>query len=234
MQVRIPAQAVSFSCVLLLVCFYKTCSVTLARASSPCLGSFFAFGAGQDICHCFQDVLQQFQRLFVRLQYHREIGFAARSGGSGTTQQFTLFLTNAATSSWKLKSASTIEWPADTQAGNGNGGVAQIVKSTKGAIGYVDLPDVKASGLKFASVKNAGGKFIEPSSASAQAAGEGVEVKDDLTFVAVNAKGDATYPITAPSWCVVYTKPADKAKGAALKRYFTFMVTDAQKMARPT
>ncbi|HPH65753.1 MAG TPA: phosphate ABC transporter substrate-binding protein PstS [Kofleriaceae bacterium] len=160
-----------------------------------------------------------------------DIVVAHRSDGSGTTQQFTLFLTNAATSSWKLKSASTIEWPADTQAGNGNGGVAQIVKSTKGAIGYVDLPDAKASGLKYASVKNASGKFIEPSSASAQAAGDGIEVQADLTFVAVNAKGDATYPITMPSWCIVYTKPADKAKGAALKRYFNFMVTDAQKMA---
>ena len=33
---------------------------------------------------------------------------------------------------WKLKSGSTVEWPADTQAGSGNAGVAQIVKSTAG------------------------------------------------------------------------------------------------------
>ncbi|MBP9086806.1 MAG: phosphate ABC transporter substrate-binding protein PstS [Kofleriaceae bacterium] len=157
-----------------------------------------------------------------------DIVVAHRSDGSGTTQQFTLYLTNAATATWKLKSSSTVEWPADTQAGNGNGGVAQIVKSTKGAIGYVDLPDAKASGLTYAHIKNAAGKFIEPTSASAQAAGEGIEVKDDLMFVSVNAAGDATYPITAPSWCMVYTKPADKAKSAALKKYFTFMVTDAQ------
>ena len=30
--------------------------------------------------------------------------------------------------SWTLTSGSTVEWPADTQAGNGNSGVAQIVK----------------------------------------------------------------------------------------------------------
>ena len=159
-----------------------------------------------------------------------DIVVAHRSDGSGTTQQFTLYLSNAATSTWKLKSSSTVEWPADTQAGNGNGGVAQIVKSTKGAIGYVDLPDAKASGLTYASIKNSAGKFVEPTSASAQAAGEGIEVKDDLTFVSVNASGDATYPITAPSWCIAYTKPADKAKGAAIKKYFTFMVTDGQKL----
>ena len=159
-----------------------------------------------------------------------DIVVAHRSDGSGTTQQFTLYLEKAAGAAWKLKSGSTVEWPADTQAGNGNSGVAQIVKSTKGAIGYVDLPDAKASGLKYASVKNGAGKYVEPTAQSAQAAGEGIEVKDDLTFIAVNAAGDATYPITAPTWCMAYTKPVDKAKGAAVKAYFKYMVTDGQKL----
>ena len=48
-------------------------------------------------------------------------------------------------------------------AGNGNGGVAQIVKSTPGAIGYVDYADAKASGLSFASVKNKAGNYVAPS-----------------------------------------------------------------------
>lgn len=155
---------------------------------------------------------------------------AHRSDGSGTTEQFTKYLDSAAAGVWKLKSGSTVEWSADTQAGNGNGGVAQIVKSTKGAIGYVDLPDAKASKLTYASIKNQAGKFVEPTSQSAQAAGEGIDVKDDLTFVSVNAKGDATYPITAPSWCMAYVKMADKTKASAVKAYFKFMVTDGQKL----
>jgi len=157
-----------------------------------------------------------------------DIVVAHRADGSGTTEQFTKFLNDAAKDTWKLKSGSTVEWPADTQAGQGNGGVAQIVKSTKGAIGYVDLPDAKASGLKYAMVKNQAGKFIEPSSQSAQAAGDGIDVKDDLTFVSVNAKGDAAYPITAPTWCMSYTKPKDPEKAKALKAFFKYMVTDAQ------
>ena len=40
----------------------------------------------------------------------------------------------------RSRAGSTIEWPADTQAGNGNQGVAQIVSGTAGAIGYVDSP----------------------------------------------------------------------------------------------
>jgi phosphate transport system substrate-binding protein len=159
----------------------------------------------------------------------KDIVVAHRSDGSGTTEQFTLYLTRASTA-WKLKSGSTVEWAADTQAGNGNAGVAQIVKSTAGAIGYVDLPDAKASGLKYAAVKNAAGKYIEPTAESTQAAGEGIEVKDDLTFESVNSKAEAAYPITAPSWCMAYVKPADKTKGAAVKAYFQYMVTDGQKL----
>jgi phosphate transport system substrate-binding protein len=159
-----------------------------------------------------------------------DIVVAQRSDGSGTTQQFTLYLEKAAGSAWKLKSGSTVEWPSDTQAGNGNSGVAQIVKSTAGAIGYVDLPDAKASGLTYAHIKNAAGTYVEPTVASARAAGEALDVKEDLTFVSINAAGTAAYPITMPTWCVAYTKPADKAKGAAVKAYFQYMVTDGQKM----
>jgi phosphate transport system substrate-binding protein len=160
------------------------------------------------------------------------ITVAHRSDGSGTTEQFTLYLNAAAKDVWKLKSGSTVEWSADTQAGSGNGGVAQIIKSTKNAIGYVDLPDAKAAGLKFATVKNQAGKFVEPSADSASAAGDGIDVKDDLTYVSVNAKGDAAYPITAPTWCVAYAKQTSKAKGAALKAYFKYMLTDAQALIK--
>lgn len=155
---------------------------------------------------------------------------AHRSDGSGTTENFTKFLTLAAPNTWKLKSGSTVEWSADTQAGNGNGGVAQIVKSTNGAIGYVDLSDAKASGLRYAAIKNQAGKFIEPSVEATTAAGEGIEIKDDLLFTALNAKGEKAYPITAQSWCMIYAKQGDKAKGTAVKAYFTYMLTDGQKL----
>lgn len=153
---------------------------------------------------------------------------ARRSDGSGTTENFTKFLESAAGAAWKLKSGSTVEWPADTQAGNGNGGVAQIVKSTKGAIGYIDLSDAKASGLKWAAIKNAGGKFTMPTPEAVSAAADGIEVKDNLLFLAINAKGDAAYPITAQSWCMAYAKQTDKAKGEAVKAYLKFLITDAQ------
>src|SRR5215467_8450874 len=79
------------------------------------------------------------------------ITIARRSDSSGTTQNFSEFLVESA-KNWKLGSDSTIKWPATSRGGNGNGGVAQIIKSTDGAVGYVDYADAKASGLSFASV----------------------------------------------------------------------------------
>jgi phosphate transport system substrate-binding protein len=157
---------------------------------------------------------------------------AHRADGSGTTQNFTEYLAAAAKTVWRLKSGSTVEWPADTQAGQGNSGVAQIVKSTAGAVGYVDLSDAKASGLKYASVKNAGGAFVEPTAESASAAGDGVDVKENLLFSALDAKGADSYPITYQSWIIVYAKQTDHAKGTALKAYLKYLVSDGQKFLK--
>src|SRR6516225_9868593 len=110
------------------------------------------------------------------------ISIAVRSDSSGTTQNFSLFLEKAAPTTWTLGSSSTIKWPPTARAGNGNGGVAQIIKSTPGAIGYVDYTDAKASGLSSASIKNKDGNYVAPSPAGASAAAAGVTVKPDLTF----------------------------------------------------
>lgn len=158
-----------------------------------------------------------------------DITVAHRSDGSGTTQNFTEYLVAAAPTTWKLKSGSTVEWPADTQAGNGNQGVAQIITSTKGAVGYVDLSDAKAANLKFATVKNQSGNFIEPSADSATKAGEGITVKDDLTFSAVNTTAADGYPITAPSWVIVYAKQA-AGKLDLVRAYISFLIGDGQKL----
>ncbi|MGH9281278.1 MAG: phosphate ABC transporter substrate-binding protein PstS [Acidimicrobiales bacterium] len=159
------------------------------------------------------------------------ITVAHRSDGSGTTQNFTQYLVLAAPSVWTLKSGATVEWPADTQAGNGNAGVAQIVKSTAGGIGYVDLSDAKASGLQYAQIKNKAGKFVTPTVAGAEAALAGTQLNPDLTYNPLNADGDAAYPITAPTWILAYKNQADKNKGAALKSFLRYVVTEAQKDA---
>ncbi|HLX46902.1 MAG TPA: phosphate ABC transporter substrate-binding protein PstS [Streptosporangiaceae bacterium] len=158
------------------------------------------------------------------------ITIARRSDSSGTTANFSLFLQDAVPSVWKLGSSSTINWPASSRGGSGNGGVAQIIKSTPGAIGYVDYSDAKASGLAYASVQNADGNYVTPSVAAATAAAQQATVAPNLTFAAVWAHGSTAYPITYQSWDLVYAKQPSKKTADLLKAYLGYLLGDGQKL----
>ena len=158
------------------------------------------------------------------------IKLAVRSDSSGTTANFSSFLVAAGGSAWTLGTSSTINWPKTAQAGNGNGGVAQIVKSTPGAIGYVDYADAKASSLTFASVKNKDGNYIAPSTASATAAAQNATVKPDLTFTCIWAPGAQSYPITYQSWDLVIQAQSSTNTAAMLKAYIGYLLGDGQKL----
>jgi phosphate transport system substrate-binding protein len=158
------------------------------------------------------------------------IVIARRSDSSGTTANFSEFLVEGAPGVWKLGSSSTISWPATSQGGNGNGGVAQIVKTTAGAIGYVDYSDAKASGLTYASVKNKDGNYIAPSVSSATAAADNATVMPNLTFSAIWAPGAQSYPVTYQSWVLVYQKQSSANTTKMLKAYIGYLLGDGQKL----
>jgi phosphate transport system substrate-binding protein len=158
------------------------------------------------------------------------ITLAVRSDSSGTTQNFSLYLEKAAASDWTLGSSSTIKWPTTARAGNGNPGVAQIIKSTPGAIGYVDYADAKASGLTFASIKNSSGSYIAPSPSSASAAGSGITVASNLTFHAVDSPNPQAYPITYQSWVLVYATQPSANDAAMLKAYIGYLIGSGQSL----
>ena len=153
------------------------------------------------------------------------ITIAVRSDSSGTTQNFSLYLEKAAGSAWTLGSSSTIKWPSAARAGSGNPGVASIIKSTPGAIGYVDYADAKASGLTFASVKNSSGDYVAPSPTAASAAGNGITIAPNLTFAAVDSPNASAYPITYQSWDLVYEMQPNANDVALLKAYIGYLIS---------
>ena len=156
------------------------------------------------------------------------IVIARRSDSSGTTANFTEFLVKASGGAWTLGSGSTIKWPASSRGGSGNAGVSQIVKSTSGAIGYVDYADAKASGLDFAYVKNQAGSYIAPSPATASAAAGYSTINKDLTFSAIWAPGSGSYPITYQSWDLVYQAQPNAQQAKALQAYIGYLLSDGQ------
>ena len=159
------------------------------------------------------------------------IAVVHRSDGSGTTSNFTKFLTKASPTVWLLGSGDTVNWAATTQGAEKNSGVAAVITSTDGAIGYVDLADSVSAGLDRAQIKNAAGKYVEPKLPNASAALEGATVAPDLTFDPINAAGPTAYPITAPTWMIVYSKQPSAAVADALKGYLNYMLTEGQTLA---
>ena len=162
------------------------------------------------------------------------ISVVHRSDGSGTTNNFTKYLTAAAPTVWKLSSGDEVSWPAATQGQEKNSGVAEVIKQTAGSIGYVDLADAGKAGLQFAKVRNSSGKYVAPSAAGVQAALAGAEIADDLTYNPLNSPDPAAYPITAPTWLLAIAEQSDPAKAETLKTYLRFVLTAGQAEAAST
>jgi phosphate transport system substrate-binding protein len=151
-----------------------------------------------------------------------------RTDSSGTTQNFTQFLVDAAPQVWKLGTNSVINWPASSHGAAGSAGVASIVKKTPGAVGYVDLADAKAAGLIYASIRNRAGRYIVPSPTSASAAASQVVVRPDLTFSAIWAPGVGSYPITYQSWALVYARQPTATDAKLLLAWLGYLLGDGQ------
>jgi phosphate transport system substrate-binding protein len=98
------------------------------------------------------------------------IAVVHRSDGSGTTFNFTDYLSKVSPE-WKSKvgSSTAVEWPVGIGA-KGNEGVANIVAQTKGLIGYVEYAYALQNKLNYTKMTNKDGKTIGPTTAAFQAA----------------------------------------------------------------
>ncbi len=163
---------------------------------------------------------------------HQTITSVHRSDGSGTTGIFTHYLSTVS-SDWQSKvgAATTVNWPVGV-GGKGNAGVAAAVKSTAGAIGYVELAYVLANNLSYAAVQNANMKFVLPSLDGARADAANVTtIPSDLRFFIVNAPGDDSYPISGFSWIIVYQHQSNVDKGEAVANLLWWMIHSGQQFS---
>ena len=164
----------------------------------------------------------------------RDIIVVHRSDGSGTSFIFTDYLSKVSPE-WKQKvgSATSVQWPIGL-GGKGNEGVTQQVKQSDGAIGYVELIYAVSNQLPYADVKNAEGRFVEPSLKSVTAAAAGAELSPDTDFrVSItDPKGADAYPIASFTWLLIQPKPRDSVKGAQIEKFIEWMLQpEAQRMA---
>jgi phosphate transport system substrate-binding protein len=152
-----------------------------------------------------------------------------RSDASGTTAAFTGYLTSVAGTVWTFGAAKDVPWPTG-QGAKGSDGVTSVVKQTSGAIGYAELSYAKGGQVSTASIQNASGQFVQPSSAGATAALQGTTVNPDGTAkINYQATGNTVYPISTLTWVMVPQKPP--SNGALLKDFVLYAIGPGQQSA---
>jgi phosphate transport system substrate-binding protein len=156
-----------------------------------------------------------------------------RSDGSGTTYIWVDYLSKIS-AGWQQKvgRGTSVNWPVGL-GGKGNEGVSGQVKNQPGALGYVELAYAVKNHLPAAAVKNAAGKFVEPSIATttAAAAGAAKSMPDDFRVSLTNPPGDEAYPIASFTWLLVYKDQPNELKGRALAKFLWWMSHEGQRYA---
>lgn len=124
-----------------------------------------------------------------------------RADGSGTTWNFTKFLSEA-NADWKKNFGfgSTVEWVGGAIGAKGNDGVSNNVYQTNGSIGYVEFAFAKQNQLSVADMIGTNGKKTSPSLKSFQ----------------------TTWPMVATSYIVMYKDSDDKAVSKIAIDFFQY------------
>lgn len=148
-----------------------------------------------------------------------------RSDSSGTTDNFTRFLTATAGSDWAYGSDKVWKAPGG-QAEKGSDGVAAAVKRSAGAIGYVEWSFAQVNGLAMAKVGNGSGEYASLTAesagktvAGAQVTGDGNDLKLKIDYATKQA---GAYPIVLVTYEIVCEKGTPAQKLPLLKSFLTY------------
>lgn len=156
-----------------------------------------------------------------------------RSDGSGTSFNFTNYLSKVSPT-WKsnVGEGTAVDWPTGI-GGKGNEGVAAYVKQMNGAIGYVEYAYALTNHIAWSKLKNAAGKVVEPDNSSFQAAAATADWANAKNFnlIMTNAKGAEAWPITATTWVIMYKQSKHEERSKAALDFFEWSLEHGQKQA---
>jgi phosphate transport system substrate-binding protein len=151
-----------------------------------------------------------------------------RSDGSGTTFNFTDYLSTVSPDfKSKVGNSTQVSFPTGVGA-RGSSGVAGVVKQTDGAVTYVDVAYALSNKLRFAAIQNAAGKYTYPGLRAIAAAGATVKkvpADNALSIVQPPRSSPLAYPICTFTYVILPTK-SDKA--AELRKLVFWALTQGQ------
>ncbi len=162
-----------------------------------------------------------------------KINVVHRSDGSGTTYNFTNYLSKVSPS-WQssIGEGTSVSWPGGV-GGKGNEGVASYVQQIKGSIGYVELAYAIQNNMAYALLQNAAGNWVTPNAESFQAAAAAADWSSvqDFNLVVTNAQGAEAWPITATNFILMYKQPKDAKRSADALAFFKWAFENGQGQA---
>jgi phosphate transport system substrate-binding protein len=155
---------------------------------------------------------------------NREITLVHRADGSGTTYNFTYYLSEVSRE-WKtgVGTNTAVQWPGGLGA-DGNAGVAATVGKTPGSMGYVEYAYAKQNKLAFVKMINRAGQLLSPTTESFQAAAANADWKAQPGYgvILANQPGASSWPMTAATWILVPARPKDPAALREALKFFAW------------
>ena len=137
------------------------------------------------------------------------IAVLRRADGSGTTYHFAAYLAGAS-AEWRDRVGvdTLLNWPVGTGA-RGNRELAEAVRATRHAIGYVEASLAARLDIPVALIGNRAGAFVAPSLQALQAglAGAQWEAARHFHQAVAAPEGPEAYPIVATAFALVPRRP---------------------------
>jgi phosphate transport system substrate-binding protein len=153
-----------------------------------------------------------------------------RSDGSGTTYNFTDYLSSASPAfKSKVGYSTQVNWPVGV-GGRGSSGVSGVVKNTTGGMGYADIAYALANKIQFARIQNRAGKFITPGLRAIAAAASTVKTvpaNNEMHIVNPPKTNPLAYPICTFSYALL---PMKTDKAPELRKFVFYALTQGQKL----
>jgi phosphate transport system substrate-binding protein len=162
-----------------------------------------------------------------------------RADGSGDTYAFTDYVSRVSSTFANSVGVNTsANWPSGVgTSASGNAGVAAVITSTPGAIGYISAAYTLPNHLKVAAIKNAAGGFATPGlrgiAAAANAFPNPTSTSNGVEMHIVNppkSAGKTAYPISTYTYIIV---PSSSNKATELKKLIFWALTVGDKKFGP-
>ncbi|UUX97724.1 phosphate ABC transporter substrate-binding protein PstS [Aquabacterium sp. J223] len=159
------------------------------------------------------------------------ISVVRRADGSGTTFIFTNYLSKV-NEEWKAKvgDGTAVNWPTGA-GGKGNEGVAAFVQRLPNSIGYVEYAYVKQNKMTYTLLRNRDGVFVPPSDAAFKAAAAGADWNKTFYQITTDQPGKDAWPITNPTYILMYKQPDRAAGAAAALKFFDWVYANGDAAA---